>query len=43
MAEYIISPDSAKKSAHAEDTAPGEDSLSVCELFVDAVQGEGAY
>ena len=43
MAEYIISPDSAKDSALAEDTAKDRVSLSVCELFVDAVQGEGAY
>ena len=43
MAEYIISPDSAKDSARAEDTEKDGASLSVCELFIDAVQGEGAY
>lgn len=41
MAEYIISPGSQLR-----DTEPAKDTdaqLSICELFIDAAQGEGAY
>ncbi|MDE5731751.1 MAG: 7-carboxy-7-deazaguanine synthase QueE [Bacteroidales bacterium] len=39
MAEYIIRPGELPENPSAK----GPDSLSVCELFIDAAQGEGAY